>query len=80
MDSYPIGVCLGFFFAKSEKSLVFPELISELSIEFGDIMPEESPINGDVFLISSSDPWYGDILVYIHTLKCPASTSRNEHR
>jgi hypothetical protein len=56
---------LDFVSAKSKKSLVFVELISELLIESGDVMPEESPIRGDMFLITSSDPWYGDILVYL---------------
>jgi hypothetical protein len=51
--------------------LVFVELISELLVESGDVTPEESLIKGDLFLISSSDPWYGDILVYLQTLKCP---------
>jgi hypothetical protein len=64
---------------KSKKSLVFAEIISELPVESGDVMPEESPIRGDMFLIASSDPWYGDILVYIHTLKCSTSASRDEH-
>jgi hypothetical protein len=71
---------LDFVSAKSKKSLVFAELISELLVESGDISPEESPINEDIFLIASSDPWYGDILVYLQTLKCPASASRDEHR
>jgi hypothetical protein len=43
-------------------------------------MPKESPIKGDMFLIASSDPWYGDILVYLHNLKCLASASRDECR
>jgi hypothetical protein len=43
-------------------------------------MPEESPIQGDMFLIESSYPWYGNILVYIQTLKCPTSASHDEHR
>jgi hypothetical protein len=71
---------LDFVSAKSKKSLVFAELISELPVESGDVTPEESPIKGDIFLISSSDPWYGDILVYLQTLKCPTSASRDEHR
>jgi hypothetical protein len=71
---------LDFVSVKSKKSLVFAELISELLVESGDVTPEESPIKGDIFLISSSDPWYGDILVYLQTLKCPTSTSHDEHR
>jgi hypothetical protein len=56
---------LDFVSAKSKNSLVFAELISELPVESGDVIPEESPIKGDMFFITSLDPWYGDILVYI---------------
>jgi hypothetical protein len=56
---------LDFVSAKSKKSLVFAELISELPVESGDVVPEGSPILGDMFLIESSDPWYGDILIYL---------------
>jgi hypothetical protein len=71
---------LDFVSSKSKKSLVFAELISELSVESGDVVPEESPIPGDMFFIESSDPWYGDILIYLQTLKCSTSTSRDEHQ
>jgi hypothetical protein len=54
---------LEFVSAKSKKSLVFAELILELPVELGDIVPEESPIWGD--MITSSDPWYEDILIYL---------------
>jgi hypothetical protein len=49
---------LDFVLAKSKKSLVFAELISELPVESCDIVPKESPIQGDMFLIASSNPWY----------------------
>jgi hypothetical protein len=42
-------------------------------------VPEESPIRGDMFFITSSNPWYGDILIYLQNLKCPTSASRDEH-
>jgi hypothetical protein len=71
---------LDFVLAKSKKSLVFAELISELPVESSDVVPEESPIRGDMFLIESSDPWYGDILIYLQTLKCPNSASCDERR
>jgi len=63
---------------KSKKSLVFAELILEfLSEEFDEMesFPDEL-----ILLISSSDPWYGDILIYLQTLKCPQTYSRDEHR
>ena len=56
---------LDFISAKSKKSLVFAELFSKLPADSGDVMPEESPIRGDMFLITSSNPWYGDILIYL---------------
>jgi hypothetical protein len=56
---------LDFVSMKSKNSLVFAEFILELPVESGDVTPEESLIKGDLFLISSSDPWYGDMLVYI---------------
>jgi hypothetical protein len=71
---------LDFVSVNSKKSLVFAELISELPVESGDVVPEESPIRGDMFLIELSDPWYGDILIYLQTLKCPTSSSRDERR
>jgi hypothetical protein len=40
---------LDFISAKSKKSLVFAELISELLVESRDVVPKESPIRGDVF-------------------------------
>jgi hypothetical protein len=72
---------LDFISGKSKRSLVFAELISELPVESGDVMPEESPIRGDMFLIASSDTWYEYILIYVQTLKCPTSASLDErHR
>jgi hypothetical protein len=58
--------------------MVFVELILELPVESGDVIPDELHIKGDVFLIASSDPWYGDVLVYLHTLKCPTSSCHDE--
>jgi hypothetical protein len=43
-------------------------------------VPKESPIWGDMFLIESSDSWYGDILICLQNLKCPTSASRDERR
>jgi hypothetical protein len=71
---------LDFISAKSKNSLVFAELISELPVESGDLVPEESPIRGDMFFITSSDPWYRYILIYLQTLKCPTTASRDEIR
>ena len=55
---------LEFMSAKSKKSLVFAELISELPCGEEMIYDESFP-NEHLFLISSQDPWYGDIIVYL---------------
>jgi hypothetical protein len=65
---------------KSKKSLVFTELFLKLPVESGDDTLEELPIKGDIFLIPSLDPWYGDILFYLQTLMCPSSVSHDERR
>jgi hypothetical protein len=56
---------LDFVLMKSKKSLVFVKLILELPVKSKYVIPKESPIKGDMFLITSSDPWYRDILVYL---------------
>ena len=63
---------LDFQSAKSKKSLVFVELIAEFPTE-EDSFPDEH-----IFLISTSDSWYRDILIYLQTLKYPAAFSREE--
>lgn len=55
---------LKFLSAKSKKSLVFAELISELPCE-EDIVYEENFLDEHLFLISSQDPWYRDIIIYL---------------
>jgi hypothetical protein len=47
---------IDFISEKSKNSLVFTELILKLPVESGDVVPEESPIKGDMFLITYSDP------------------------
>eukprot|EP00253_Pinus_taeda_P005732 PITA_05732 len=55
---------LEFFSAKSKKSMVFTDLVSELPCG-EDTVYEESFPDENLFLISSLDPWYGDIIVYL---------------
>ena len=54
---------LEFLFSKSKKSLVFAELISEFPCG-EEIVYEESFLDEHLFLISSLDPRYGDVIVY----------------
>lgn len=50
--------------AKSKKSLVFAELILEFPCE-EEIVYEETFPDEHLFLISSQDPLYGDIIIYL---------------
>ena len=64
--------------AKSKKYLVFAELITEFPVEEDVAIEEDSFPDEHIFLISTSDPWYGNILIYLQTLKCPTSLSWQE--
>ena len=39
-----------------------------------------SSLDEHIFLISTVDPQYGDIIIYLQTLKVPPHLSRDEHR
>ena len=56
---------LDFQSSKSKKSLVFAELITEFSVEEDVAIEEDSFLDEHIFLISTSDPLYGDILIYL---------------
>jgi hypothetical protein len=58
---------LEFIKSKTKKSLVFSELICDLPCADEDIEPRYSLPDETLFLISTSDPWYGDILLYLQT-------------
>ena len=69
---------LEFISAKSKKSLIFAELISDFpSLEEEEVY-EDTFFNEHIFLISTLDPWYGDIIVYLQTLKAPTHPSWDE--
>ena len=71
---------LEFISAKAKKSLVFAELISELPRIDDDNDEEPTFTYEHLFLISSLDPWYGDYLVYLQTLKLPSHLNSDERR
>ena len=45
-----------------------------------DIVYDESFHDEHLFLISSQDPWYGDLIVYLQTAKFPSTFSKDECR
>ena len=52
---------------KAKKSLVFAELMARLPQVSYPIPDLDSLPDDSLFLIDSSDPWYGEILVYLQT-------------
>ena len=52
---------LDFQSAKSKKSLVFAEHIAEFPTEENVAVEDDSFPDEHIFLISTSDPWYGDV-------------------
>ena len=67
MDSDSLGVDLEFEHAKPNKSLVFTELICDFPYTKTENVAEDSLPNKSLFLISSDDLWYGDIIIYLQT-------------
>ena len=70
---------LEFLSAKSKKSMVFAELISEFPCG-EDTIYEESFPDEHLFLISSLDSWYRDMIVYLQTSNFPSTFSKDERR
>ena len=54
-------------FAKStsKKSLVFGKIICDLPRTTENLEPSNSLPDETLFLISMTDPWYGDIIFYL---------------
>ena len=71
---------LEFVSVKSKKSLIFVELISDFPNLDKEEVHEDSLVDEHIFLISNLDPWYGDIIVYLQTLKVPTHLSWDERR
>ena len=60
---------LEFVSAKSKKSLIFAKLMSDFpSLDEVEVY-KDSSVDEHIFLISTVDPWYGNIIVYLQTLK-----------
>jgi hypothetical protein len=59
---------LDFASAKSKKSLVFVELIYDFPHLNEDVIHVYSFEDEHIFLVLLSNPWYGDIVLYLQTL------------
>lgn len=69
-------------FASTElkKYLLFIDLILDLPRIDQDEPSEEGILNNFLFLMSSLDPWYRNILVYLQTMWYPRNFSHEEQR
>ena len=52
---------------KSKQSLIFAELMCDLPRNNIETMAEQPIAEKYLFLISTIDPWYGDIIIYLQT-------------
>eukprot|EP00253_Pinus_taeda_P003394 PITA_03394 len=71
---------LEFTAAKSKKSLVFAELLCSLPSTAAFSQLEDSIPDETLFLISTLDPWYKDIIVYLQMSSFRPETSKDARR
>ena len=65
---------------KANKSMVFAELMSGLPQVSTNPVALDSLPDEYLFLIDSSDPWYGDILIYLQTQNFRPDASKDDRR
>jgi len=66
--------------AKSKKSLVFAELLCSLPSSSTPSYSEDHIPDETLFLISTLDPWYGDIIIYLQTSSFRPAVSKDAWR
>ena len=70
---------LEFVKSKSKKALVFVEFICDFTYFETKTMGEDYLPNESLFIISTLDPWYGNIIIYIQTQNFGPELSRTDH-
>jgi len=71
---------LEFTTAKSKKSLVFTKLIFSLSFASAPSQIEDRIPDDTLFLISTLDPWYSDIIFYLQMSSFYLDLSKDARR
>ena len=80
MDCYSTRVRSRIRSGKIKEIVDLSELMSDFpSLEEEEVY-EDMFIDEHIFLISTLDPWYGDMIVYLQTLKVPTHISRDERQ
>lgn len=80
MDSDPPTFDLFFTAAKVKNSLVFAKLLLDLPIFNPNKIAHDTLLDEAIYLIESTDPWYGDILVYLKVQRFYPKLSLGDHR
>ena len=70
---------LEFSKATSKKSLVFSKLMCDLPCALRDSEPNDSFPDEFMFLISTNDPWYGYLIIYLQKQIFQPTLSRDDH-
>ena len=70
---------LEFSKSTSKKSLVFAELMCDIPCASMESKPSDSFLNEFLFLISTTDPCYGDLLIYLQTQTFHPNLSYDDH-
>ena len=71
---------LDFVKATSKKSLVFAEIMCDLSYAPTESKPSDSFSDEFMFLSSSTNPWYGDFLFCLQTQQFQPHLSHDDHQ
>src|SRR5699024_7113175 len=66
--------------SKSKKSLVFAEHMCDFPRVDSEIVAEEPIVDKSLFLISTLDPWYGDVITYLQTQTFRPDLPRSDRR
>ena len=65
MDCHLARIWSRFCFGKIKKIVDFAELISDFPSEEEEEVCEDTFVDEHIFLISTLDLWYGDIIIYL---------------
>ena len=71
---------LEFTKATSKKSLIFLEIMSDLPCVLTEVEPNDSFPDEFVFLISTTNLWYGYLIIYLQTQRFQPNISDDDHR
>ena len=65
--------------SNSKKSLIFTEILCDFLHTDIETIAEDSFVDESLFLISTLDLWYGDIIVYLQTQYFRPELSKTDH-